>query len=954
MYIGKYPYEFFFEIGNMNIWSPLIIIILAVAYFGNCQSDQTIVPKQDQITDFETQLTIARILSHHQETQEAGLKLYELFLKKEQFPYSFDHPRIKSDFNSLENLQEKPKTIVPQNNWINRFEATWALARIFSRQEKTQEIALNLYENLLQKEPENIEVIIETGRLYIILKQFQEGLDLFYHALETHPHNIKLLVATAQAEVNLGHAQKARNLFLLALDLSTEQDALSVDFADGMMMWGDFYKAEIIYRDALENKPCSLDLFLKLAWSLASQQRYEEAEGIYKQLLLVYPNGLKILEPLTRLKIEEKDFDKAQETVDILLKIEPTTPKYLQLKAEILFQKQLYDDSIAIYNEFKNDRKYALIAWVGIGRAYQKLGLDGEAQAAFQAAYTIDPKNIEARYYVAGQYVDDENFIENFFCNYEEFNLESLNALAIVYIQNGKPEIALIIYTKILELDPNYFPAQIGQAEVFSTLFSYNCALEIYQNLIQSFPEDYKIMLATARVLASSKKYQEAIDYYEEIIFINPFNPVLYREKARTALWGKKFNLAMRTYNQILQLPMDDCEVQSRIQESVLLEKRAKKLNWNKRYICALKAYKRLLAFNPGNEEALFDYAQVYCSLGLCACSKNIYENILTLDPNHGLVKKALYRNEIRNHIGLQSNFSYWREVGSGTFSASQIARYRLDEVVEIPLSCSSHLRFSQQEYVENPFFNFKFYPAEGQTIEADRLFNDRLSVSVSATYKNYFHKFRSTITSHNRLLYTINDYLKVLFSYNKEDEIYNYFSLKQAIQSNISLITLSSNLTPYWNISGTYQYYHYNDHNSQFHFNLLTEYQLTEDPNVLKIILQGDYRNAAHQTVSILDGTQLINMIHPYWTPNKYCSANLTLEWRHDYRRFEFCEAPQRYVDIKLTGLVDNAHNPSVAAILEWKHEFECHWGFEIKGFIQRGPLWNAEGAWGTLSYRF
>lgn len=931
----------------------LLFIIFLLFNFSACQS-QTIVPKNEQITDLEATLTLAKIFSHHKETQEAALQLYEIVLLGKSLSYPLiDRSRMKSASNIQNNTLTNNETIVPQSNWITRYDAIWTLAKIFTHQEKTKEKALGLYIYLLNEKPNNIEIIIETGHLYITLKQFQKGLDLLYHALEMYPHNLKLLIAIAQDEVTLGHAQEARILFLKALTIEmsceSRQDTILIKYADGMMTWGDFYKAEMIYRTALINNPFSLDLYLKLAWSLASQQRYEEAEGIYRKLLSEDLNNSKILELLAELKIQENDFDAAEGFAKNLLQIDPHSLKYLQLMAKILFHKRLYCDSIAIYDELKIYRKYNLQAYVQIGRAYQHMGLNCEAEAAFLSAQAIDPKSIEAKYYLAGENVNTRDFIDGIISN--SFNPQDLNEWANIYIQNGKPEFALALFTKILELDPKYFPAQIGQAEMLSTFFSYACSLEIYQNLLNAFPENSKIMLAIARVISWTKNYDKAIEYYNRIIQLNPINPVPYREKARTALWDKKFNLAMRTYNEILLLPTDDYFL---IQESVLLEKQAKKLNWNKHYICSLKAYKKLLDYNPGNEEAFFDYGQVYCNLGLCGCSKNVYTRLLNIDPNHSLVKMALYRNEMRNHLGLQGNFSYWREVGSGTFSASQIARYRLDEVVEIPLSCSSHLRFSQQEYVENPFFNFKFYPAEGQTIEADHVFNAHVNVFVSATYKNYFSKFKSTITSHNRILFTLNDYLQILLSYNKEDEIYNYFSLKQAIQSNVGLITLTSKLTRYWNISGTYQHYRYNDHNSQIHFNLLTEYQLTDDPNAFKLILQGDYRNAAHQTVSILDGTQLINMIHPYWTPNKYCAASLTFEWRHDYRWFEFCEAPQRYVDAKITGLLDNAHNPSIAAILEWVHEFNCHWKFEIKGFIQRGPLWNAEGAWATLNYRF
>lgn len=922
----------------MKMWYSLPISIFFLVHLGTCQSSQTIVPKNDQVTDFETRFALARVLSHHTETQEAALRLYRELLHEEQLPFSLALPEMKRN-------SENSGTIVPQTAWITRFNAAWTLAKIYSHQERTRDSALILYSWLLQEEPDNIDVTIEMGRLYIALKRYQDSLSLFHGALEKYKNNLKLLTAAAQAEVSYGHAKEAKTLFKAALRLSEGSDTFLIDYADGMMMWGDYYKAEEIYRNALCKNPCSTELLLRLAGSFEAQQRYEEAEGIYSQLLAKRPKDLKIMESLARLKILEKEFDQAQDLVETILQIQPEAPKYLQIKAEILFQKLLYCDAIAMYSQFKNDPKQGVRAYVGIGRAYLKMGLDSNAYAAFKAAYNLDPTDIEARYYL------EENVCEKA-CD-GLMSPQDLYEWANISMQNGKPEIALSLYSTALEIDPKYFPAEIGKAETLSNLFFYSSALEIYEDLLQFFPGNAKLMLAIARVLAWSKNYQCAFKYYDKIIESNPSDPVPHREKARTALWGKDVDAAMTAYNQVLCQPVDDFG-RYLIWQSVSLEKRAKKLNWNRRSICSLGAYENLVTFNPGNEEALFDYAQVYCGLGLCEQSRCLYEHILDLDPNHKIVQMALERNEARNNPGLQGNFTYWREIGSGSFSASQIARYRLDEVFEMPLSCRAHFRFIQQEYVENPFYNFKFYPAEGQAIEADYLFNEHLTVFVSAAYKNYFGTFDSTITSRNRLLYTVNDYLQVLLSYSKEDEIYNYFSLKQAIQSNISLITLSSKLTRYWNVSGTYQYYRYNDDNSQFHFNFLTEYQFTEEPNVFRAILQGDYRNAAEQTVLIIDGTQLVNMIHPYWTPNKYLAGSLTMQWKHDYREFEFCEAPQRYFDIKITGLVDNADNPSISGIVEWKHEFNCHWGFEIKGFIQRGPLWNAEGGWGTLEYRF
>jgi hypothetical protein len=274
--------------------------------------------------------------------------------------------------------------------------------------------------------------------------------------------------------------------------------------------------------------------------------------------------------------------------------------------------------------------------------------------------------------------------------------------------------------------------------------------------------------------------------------------------------------------------------------------------------------------------------------------------------------------------------------------------------VLEIPLTCRSRLRLSQQFYVENPFFNFQYYPAQGQTIEADYVFNEFVTASVSATYKTYFREFKPTFTSHNRLYINFCDYVQAIIGCNREDEIYNFFSMEQGTQSINTWLTLNSNINRYWSLGGTVQWYSYNDHNDQIHLNLITEYQLTEDPRVIKLILQGNYRNAAHQSVSIFDGTELVDVIFPYWTPDHYFSVSGTVEFRKDYRIFEYCEGPQCYFDLKITGETDSVHNPSIEGIVEWKHEFDCYWGIEFKALVHRSREWNAEGVWGTVTYRF
>lgn len=931
---------------------------------------KSLISKEHYINDFEARLSIAKILARHLHTQEAARRLFVALLQED----SATTDAIIHESLPLEDGTETPpiaaSSLVAKESQISDFEATHSLAQIFSRHQETRCRALKIYDWLLKMKPSDPELYLELGQLYINLKQQRDALAIFYYARSLFPYHQKLLVATAQSEAALGYAKKARDHFIQALELAKEEDDYQktlIDYANGMMSWGDFRHAELIYRNYINNHPDDLDAYMKLAWSLSSEERYEEAEEILLNqsgecgtaLLNTQSDKSKVLLALARLKFQEKKFDAALEFTETLLsqssddglKLAQENLEYLQLKADILFMQYRYAEAIDNYERLKDSPDYRAESYIGIGRSLQRLGDEEEAQKVFEAGLHLFPSNIKLQYYVSGPYVATNCFVDSIIES--TTTAEELSDWGSVYIQNGLVESALLLYQAAAERDPEYFPGMLGFAEKLSINFLYCHSLEIYEDLLSDFPENSKLMLSIARVTGWSKQYGLSIKRYNELLEMNPENPVLYREKARTALWGNRFHLGMATYDELLEAPATSM-ADTLIQQSIILEKNAKALIWNKRYIHSLDAYETLLNFSPGNEEGYFDYAQSYCILNLCDYSKEIYSRLLHIDPSHNLIKHASARNDLKWFPKIQNSFSYWREIGSGTFSQSQIARYRLDTMFEQPLSCRSHLRFIQQEYVENPFYNFKFYPAEGQSIEADCVFNEYASALVSATYKTYFNKFKSTITSNNWLLFNVNDYFNVLLSCNKVNEIYNYFSLKQAIQSINSSVKISSNINHELLVSGTCEYYAYNDHNNQIHMNLYAEYQFSDAPHIFKLIVQGDYRNTAHDTIDIVIGNTLVDVIHPYWTPIDYYSGSITFESRADYRKFLYCEAPQRYVDLKIAVSTDNVNNPGVQGVLEWKHEFERHWGFELKGLIHRSRQWNAEGAWGTMYHRF
>lgn len=796
-------------------------------------------------------------------------------------------------------------SIVEPKNYISDDKARLELARLLSKHKKSLNESLDLYIVLLDKHPHNIRLILETSWIYSKQKKYTAALSLLNKALMEHPNNVKLLVEAAHAEQGLNHPIQAQELLLKALSLARKKEPILMDYANTLMTVGSFYQVEAIYLDALRREPWSLELALKLAWVYVSSQRYEEAEGIYKKLLNEYPSHPRVLEALVSFRVIEKKFEEALAFNEILIQLFPQKLSYVKTKENILFRNHL-------------DKN-----------------LDTDEQAN---------------------------------------SIEDLMKLANTYSENGMADKTAPFYRAALNRDPDYFPAQIGLAQALSSIYKYDEALDIYFSILDYFPENSKIMIEIARIYSWGKEYELSMEWYDAVIALNPQDPVPRREKARVAYWGKFFEESMRTYDELLYPPVDqlilnelanhkESETEEILddflplyltQKSIALERNAKCLDWNNNYLHALPVYGELAEFNPWNEEGLFGYAQDYCNIGQCQDARCLYNHLLNIDPNHNIVKMALERNWLRENPILKSNFAYWRELGIGQFSQSQIARYQFDETYEYSPSCNTHYRFIQHVWVENPFYNNKFYPAEGQTIEADKVFNGYIKGALSATCKNYFHKFVSRTTGLASLWFNLYDYANLGIGYERKNEIYNYFSLKEGIQSDVYWLSLATD-SHLWGAAATYWHQDFNDSNNLDHANILLSYTLTEDPNCFRLILNGDYWNTAYLTIPILDPCgEIIYVVHPYWTPQEYYSGGITLAYRYNYAYFTYCEAPQRYIDMKLTFEQDSVNNPSVQLILEWKHELMVHWGFELKGYIHRSELWNAEGVWGQFYYRF
>ena len=422
---------------------------------------------------------------------------------------------------------------------------------------KQDEEALALLLPLQKKLPADKEIALELLRVYAKLGRQDQAVVMARALIQRFPDDADLLVELADLELGLGHAGAARDLYDKALRLSDRQEKLVLHVADQMNFWGDFYRVETSYREYLRRHPDDYQVRLKLAWALVSAQRFEEAEGLYRLLRLEKPKAADPWLGLVKLRLAENDLKGALSYAQELLEAHPDNPEGLAMKGAALLRLQRYPEALETFRRLSQIKGYQVQGLLGSGKALGKQQRAAEAADAFNQALKLDPKNVEASYYlVAEAKTQSAEVSENLGTGAKETPLHLVQKAQFL-AADGLNRQAIDAYQAALDQDPQCFPARLGLAEILGVDHQFDRSIALFQALAQDFPGDSKILISWARVLGWSKRYDQALEVYERVHQLNLADPVPQKEMARTAAWGKMMPRARRMYAALWEQPVD-------------------------------------------------------------------------------------------------------------------------------------------------------------------------------------------------------------------------------------------------------------------------------------------------------------------------------------------------------------------------------------------------------------
>ncbi|MBI4805016.1 MAG: tetratricopeptide repeat protein [Desulfovibrio sp.] len=819
-----------------------------------------------------------------------------------------------------------------------------------------QRAALPLLRHLHAVKPEDTGVAVLFAQALAATGNREQAAGLVAGLLAKRPHDVDILLTAADIQAGMGHAKDARGLFERAEILDPTGKARAVH-GDRSIAWGDFHRAEDAVRAEIATRGNARELSLKLASVLSGAQRYEEAAILYDKLLSTDANDMKSLAGLAKLRLLEKNPSAALELAGRMSQRAPGFVDALRLEAQAKSDSGDLEGAL-IAASAATERPGAVPEdFSRLGDLFQRKGQTEQAVAAYRRAAGMEPPDPWAVWKISGE---QDSVLPD--------DSSGLSTFASELKTDGRFEAAGRLYRKALKRDPENFQAQMGLAELLATTGWYGEALAILDQLAKDNPGVSKVLLTRARVLGWAKRYDESLAAYDALHRMRPEDPVPLREEARTAVWGKKPTQAVALYSSLEKGNYPD-----KVRQSAELERTAKMEGFERRFSNAKDANDKLLSIEPGNQEALFDRAQAACALGLCDEEEATYRRLLAVDPRHTMAGQAVDRLRWRNATSVKASFSAWDEDGKSGRLA-QITRYRWDMEVNVPIEGRYYLRAAQNLWLEDPKTPKEAqqsqgqgqtripvrrfdgsYLAEGQTVGAGGKVNQWLSGDFSFTNKQYFDAgLRPLYSGLARIEANLRDVARLAVFYQRTDEITNDMSLAQGIQ--IDNWGASVLLQPTRRVEFSFQgrYQNYSDGNQGTHLKADAGVTLTDHPHELKLTATGEYRDTRDMNKFVYVDGNLITIIHPYWTPQRYYSGAMTLGWRHDLAKDFFCGARQHFYGLQFSGGTDTDNNPFWRLEAEYVNDFSDRWSLSLKGLIHRSQQWDALGAWTGLTYRF
>jgi len=497
------------------------------------------------------------------------------------------------------------------------------------------EEAIVIFENLVNKNPNDAEILANYARAMRDGKQYEKAANLFDRSLKIVPNQASVIMSYITLLRDTRQYEKAFSLFDRALELEPD-NIITLNSYAGILAKGGYYeKAFSLFDRSLELEPDNARTLTSYANLLANQGYYEKAFSLFDRSLELEPDNAITVRQYTNLLVNQGNYEKAFPLFDRALEPEPDNARTLAIYANILAKRGDYEKAFPLFDRSLELEPDNVITLNTYGNLLASQGYYEKAFSLFDRALEPEPDNARTLATYANILAKRGDYEKAFPLFDRALELKpddviTLSTYANFLADQDNYEKTFSLFDRALELEPDNVIVLNAYANILKRLGHYKESLKIFKQILDLEPDNIIILTNCANILVEQQKIEEAIDLFNKAINLKPDDTILLTSYANALARNGQLDQAFILFERALSIDNTDTRTIKHFTDALL----------------QAEAWERIVELKPNFSYARFKYSQ---KLESQRQYQKALDQLLTIDLSS---QQNYHANVIRLSIG--------------------------------------------------------------------------------------------------------------------------------------------------------------------------------------------------------------------------------------------------------------------------------------------------------------
>jgi predicted Zn-dependent protease len=483
---------------------------------------------------------LKQAIEHRRESSYLKLELANLFLIKKEDQKSL--PLIQQV------LDKEPSNV----------QALTIAGRIYQQQNKMDK-ALEAYEKVLVSKPSEPGVYLVLGRIYWNDNNFNDAERVFEQMTINIPDSYAAFFFYGKALAAQGKLASAEKALLRSIKLESSLEEPRLELLKIYESQNQLHKIPKVYKAILDNDPDNYNAAFGLAEHYHKTNKYSQSQEILARLGRRIGNDEGIISTLFDRYLEAKHYTEAAWMLKGMLKSAPHNSA-LHYMAGIAFNGMEQDEKALNHMlKVKSDSRFYTNAVVHSAMIYHDKGKIDRAIELVQKAIVHTPDNIDYYLYLGSFYEELERFDEavnalQIGLRKDERNGRLHFRIGVVYDKMGQKDKSIAAMKNVLALTPNDAEALNYLGYTYADMgINLDEAEILIQTALSIKPNDGYITDSLGWVYYKRGKYSQALEWLSKAVKLIPDDPVILEHLGDVYLKMDSKEKALNYYQQSLK-----------------------------------------------------------------------------------------------------------------------------------------------------------------------------------------------------------------------------------------------------------------------------------------------------------------------------------------------------------------------------------------------------------------